>query len=277
MPKKQNPPKWHHYVPVGYLKNFAAGNDFFGFNKIKQKAFPTKPVDVAAEDYFHTDNSRADPTELETRLARQFETPLLRDINCVIRRVRLAKAGLPTNSLVTPAEHLSLAKFAALQYIRTKAVREQMLAEAHKEITAGVTLTAGELAEKAHQNFIEQHLNDDLERFGQTIARHRLVFTTTTALYPYWTSDHPIIPARGKLGPKVDVGGVGLSDPNLELYLPLAWDIMAVFVGQHLQLPYSHLIPDPPEHVAEVNGMLLSQAHKFVFCRRNFSEDLMFQ
>ena len=265
MSQKQNPPKWHHYVPVGYLKNFAVGNNFFGFNKLKQKAFPTRPKDVAAQNDFHTDFRRVDPTELEVRLDRQFESPMLADINRVIGRVRLARAGLPTNPLVTPSEHLSLGKFAALQYIRTRAVREKMLVEAHKEIKPGMVVTAVQLAEKAHQHFIEQHLNDNLEWFGRAIAQHRLAFTTTSALHPYWTSDHPVIPARGKPGTKIDVGGVGLSEPNLELYLPLSWDIMAIFVGPHIQVRYQPVIPAPPEHVAEVNRMLLSQAHEFIF------------
>ena len=114
-------------------------------------------------------------------------------------------------------------------------------------------------------------MDDDLEWFGRAIARHRLAFTTTSAIHPYWVSDHPIIPARGKLGAKIDVGGVGLSDPNLELYLPLSWDIMAIFVGQHIQGRFQRLIFDDPEHVAEINRMLLSQAYEFVFSRNSFT------
>ena len=241
MPNRQRPSTWHHYVPQGYLRNFTTkGGQLHGYNKRTNSKFENaKPRDVAALENFHTDPINRDSQTLEDLLDRRLESPSIRVINSLIARIRLLRAGLKTNApLVSTSEHVQLAKFAALQQIRTNSTRKTMESIAHKYRTANVTLLDEEIAVHAHLRLMKGHIQDDFTFFGGAVARNRLTFLIPPKGSSFWTSDHPTLVGRGTDDERAFWGGVGLNDERLELYFPLSWDIMAVFVGSHIkQLP----------------------------------------
>ncbi|ULH18041.1 DUF4238 domain-containing protein (plasmid) [Deinococcus sp. KNUC1210] len=267
MARQQNDAHWHHYVPIGYLKNFTnMQGTLCGYRKSTNMPFQfAKPRDVAAAEEFHTLPLRPNPVELEKRLDREFERPMIRTINTVLARVRLRQAGLQWGPLFTPEEHLSLAKFAALQLVRSNRMREETQGRALQYITPGVTLEAPEMGKLAHLQLLEKHMDDQFEWFGNTIGRHRLALISTTRSHPFWTSDDPVTVTRGAEGGKVTWGGVGLRDDHLELYLPLSWDVMAIFVGQHLTRRFPDLMHTRSDIVAERNRLTFATAHETVF------------
>ncbi|MEF2279430.1 DUF4238 domain-containing protein [Deinococcus sp. YIM 134068] len=269
MPNRQQPSKWHHYVPSGYLANFTTSmGGLYGYNKRTGRSFQhAKPRDVAAADHFHTDPRREDPLELERRLDREFEAPLLRVINRVLGRVRLERAGLPPHGpLVTADEQFELAKFVALQMVRTQKTRAEMEQVAPKYRTSGMTLNDEDVGRYAHLGLLEQHMQDDFAWFGGTIAQNRLTFLVPLDNQAFWVSDHPTLVGRGTDDGRAFWGGVGLKDERLELYLPLAWDVTAVFVGKHVRrLP--RVIEMRAEQVEQRNLMTFKAADVLVLGR----------
>jgi Protein of unknown function (DUF4238) len=273
MPNGNRPPKRHHYVPQGYLRNFTTPEGWlYGYNKRTGQAFQgATPQNVAAEDYFHTDPRREDPQELERVLDRNFEAPLLRTINAVIAHVRFARTGIfkatPQHS---PEEKYELAIFAALQLLRTNKTRSEMAVVSSRQRTNGMTLTDQELARYAHLELLADHLRDDFQWFASTIARNRLTFLVPPPGFSFWTSDHPVLVGRGTIDGRAFRGGVGLSNQHLELYLPLAWDVTAVFVGNHLD-SVPDLVHMTSEAVNKHNQVTFQEADRLVLGRSAIS------
>ena len=272
----QNPSKRHHYVPKGYLKNFTNEHGHLsGYVKPSLSSFSqAKPKDLAVENNFYTSIFRVNSTEIETRLNREFESPLLLVINQLISQVRLVNAELIDKLIITPDEKRALAKFAVLQLVRSKHMRDSVLASAPKYITSGMTLDAATLGKEGHLRVLEEHMNDGFRRLSDILLCHRISFLTTTRLHPYWTSDDPVTLTRAVTNGKVGWGGVGLVDKNLELYLPLSWDIMLVFAGPYIGRPIPYVTKTSPEEVNERNRLIFSAAHKYAFSPRPITSPL---
>lgn len=261
MPNGHHPPFRHHYVPRSYLRHFTdAQGTLHGYSMPTNKSFTTTPKKAAYEEYFYTDLHEDEASSLEEELQR-FEGPFASVHKSILATVERSTRQLPP--VITPAKKLHLAQFAALQLIRTKKTRDQMQAHAATTRTPGMTLTNEDVARGSHIGMIRTHLHSDLQVFAQAIARHRLVFLTAPPGEVFWTSDHPVTPARGLENGRVSLGG-GLGNDELELYLPLSSHVMAVFVGDHVgSLPPTYLLKS--YQVAERNRMTRANAHKMLY------------
>lgn len=239
-------------MPVGYLKNFTSeGGTLYGYDKYKGRTFSlAKPKSVAFAWDFHTVPHPDDPAILERRLGRQFEAPALRLIKELTGRVREKAAGQLAGPIASLDNRRELARFAGLQLMRTKKQRDLMLQETKEHRFHGVTMPDEELARLAHLRLLEVYMADDFDIFVQLIGRHRLMFLSASKSKPFWITDHPVVVTRGGAGTKVDFGGIGLIEENLELHLPLTSDVMAVFVGAHIRRGV-------PEHMPVASGRKL--------------------
>jgi hypothetical protein len=220
-----------------YLKNFATEQGMLhGYTKRTNRIIPlAKPRDIAAEMDFHTDLDEETQAKLESKLAHNFEGPLSRTICLALSRIRSNTVDSSSRQIISQQEKLDLAKFAALQLVRTKKIRDEMFDQAKNYRTPLMTLSDIELARAAHIMLINRHIDDNFNWFGQAIARHRICFQIAPQGQYFWTNDNPVFLGRGTDDGKAFWKGVGLKDDRLELYLPLSSDITAVFVGKHIR------------------------------------------
>lgn len=270
MAKPPNPPKKHHYVPQGYLRNFTnAEGWFYGYNKLTGKSFsPAAPKTVAYELDFHTDSRRANPQELEHRLDREFESPLLSVIKGVIGRVRLIRGNvLPlTFPLVNADEQRKLAKFASLQLVRTPAMRNKMKERAANYRTEEDSISDEEMARLSHLGLIDTHTQSDFREFVSLIARHRMMFLMTPPQHSFVINDNPVFVGHGTDDGRAFWGNTGLKDERLELHLPLSWDVIAVFFGKHVSTS-SVIYTMDPESVRRRNLLAFEYAEELILGR----------
>lgn len=112
--------KNHHYVPQFLLRQFAepASRTLYAFDKRTLKTFSANPRNVAAENYFYEIETGWGAVTLEPGLA-DLETRAAAILRPVIEAESIAA--------LTPEDRVLLSVFFAVQFTRTRQVRESML------------------------------------------------------------------------------------------------------------------------------------------------------
>lgn len=224
--------KKHHYVPQAHLRRFSiggAGKQVFVFDKLSGRSFPGAIQDAGSENHFNTFEG---PDGLVN-----FES-WFRDVDdrsaALFGRVT-AERGL---GALDAADRRDLADTVALQLLRTRLPRTtiQVVGEQLLGVLSDAGLApdhAGHLTPPTENGARRAMLDALRDRAGFTAA---LVAKLPVLIEPrgvarFWISDHPVVRVNS-----APYGDVGLSSPGVEVYLPLAPDLMLGLLCPSLEL-----------------------------------------
>lgn len=217
-----------HYVPRFLLRQFGNGKkehvhviDKQSGNEFSFSASKKSAISVAAEYGMYDFEFDGNSLTIEPGLA-ELETQSADYVSRIVKEQRLA--------IDDPMERGILARFLAVQMVRTRAVREKQrdildrLREwmekegAPNELFAPDPLVGeGENAAKA---FMAKTICNAPNHYGQALVEKDWLLIATEAKYPFLMGDHPIAmvndvdrPGRGNLGIKCE---------GIQIYLPLS-------------------------------------------------------
>jgi hypothetical protein len=212
-----------HYVPRFVLRRFAAASKdtVHVYDKHRAKTFVAGTGKVAAENGLYDFEFDDENLTLEPGLA-EVEGRAAHHIQQIIKDEYL--------HLSNPLERGELARFLAVQFVRTPAHREmwrdldiRMEAWLRQEgmsddfFAVDPRLGSRESAERA---FIARSLIGAPEQFGPAFTAKDWVLMRADGENPYLIGDHPIVMhnSRGR-GPR---GNLGLTVLGIEIYFPLS-------------------------------------------------------
>lgn len=217
--------KIQHYVPQFLLRNFGNGkkNQVWVYDKSSNRSFPSNTKNIASENQFYDFDYQGQPLTIESWLS-ELEGHAKSVINTILEADSL--------STLTAEQKQVLASFLAVQLTRTKAFREQwnafprMLGEHFKK--HGEQVARESLAEDLLREIPE---NDSKEQTARMVfnapsaySAHFLdkdwVLAATSLKHPFLLSDNPL--TRQNMIDRPHRGNLGLTNPGIEIYLPLS-------------------------------------------------------
>jgi hypothetical protein len=217
--------KIQHYVPRFYLRNFSKkdGKQYIVncFDKIESKQFVENVDQIASEKYFY-DIDRETEQLVEKELSKNEE-----ELNCVYNKLISKKSLYCLNW----KEKESLARFAAIQDIRTREMREtikgignelkKFLSEkpTSEELERQLKEVATEqTARRVHLKILIETLLGE-NHLVEMFLSLKWVLSDNNTKMPLWTSDHPV----NRFNPmkQSPLGNLGLLSKGIEISFPL--------------------------------------------------------
>ena len=214
-----------HYVPRFILRNFLFDREkeqVAVYDKHDDRIFQTSIKNIMAEREFHDFSFEEFIVSFESVISR-IEDAVLPVYNKVVAERRL------TN---TPEEKALLAFLIAFQFVRTKSHRD--LAKGLEEDLAKHLESMGQSIENIEgwkpstENDEKQgHLRDirkNVGEFAKMIALKDFLLSKPSEGRSFYLGDTPVCLSNQRdFGP---YGNIGLMVPGIEIYLPLASDLM---------------------------------------------------
>lgn len=283
----QRPPRLQHYVPQFLLRRFArADGNVWAYDTVQRKMFCAAPKGLAAEGYFYGPNTaRATPqsTAIETWLANEVEAPGAEAIAALISRAKLS--GQQTAAFFrfvaaqmqrTPTMLQRAADCAAPVFQESaermmkydQGFRQKVVAKVH-----GTGATEADLAEFVRmldeatftvtptREFAIANALSIMDLVVGQLAKMRWEFVEVPVTDgDLIIGDHPITLADVR-GEDHWAGPLGLTNPHIELALPLSSRVVAL---AHWDGPicYGELAPGT---AASLNERTLSQIKRFAY------------
>lgn len=284
--------KKQHYVPQLLLRRFADENErLFVYNMAADKAFPSTVKDTGHQNHFLSVpalDGDDGPGAYYERLFQKYEGPAMGAIRDV--EAALASGVL---KVVGDTQREALARFIAVQYVRTPAAREQslQLEELMKRVLAQ------EIAKRNELDTTDPSIASAIEKFARTdpeneaalhaermlrpdfidelaamFSGHVWLLGVNNTPAPLYVADHPVAvhghverPGRG-LGP----GSYGA-----EVIVPLASKLqLSLFERKFIQdeippleqLDGSVYAELTPENVEFQRSLQVQAAQQFIYC-----------
>lgn len=287
-------PKVQHYVPRFLLRNFGTGkkDKLFAFDKQSDRSFPTNVKNVAAESRFYNFDLEEHEFTIEPGLERieSIAKPVIKSI--------LDADSLGKQSVQDKA---SMSIFLAVQFIRTKWLREQFR-EMPKQLEASLRRKHGadvdlsgiaDYIRVPDDNELALHIfsfiQNHSQEFAHAFASKIWVLVATDSRHPFVIGDHPIgLQNHVDMGP---CGNLGLDVKGIEIYFPLSpkralamWcpslvDGLRQSAQAHGSMGDPHEILRAiesgapiqyfPENVMNFNSLQIAHAERFVFSSAN--------
>ncbi len=219
-------PKLHHYVPRFLLRRFGTGkkDHVHVFDKRKGSVFKRAANKLAAENGLYDFEFHGYPLTIEPSLA-----DLENRAACHIRRIVDVRRLHPMD----PMERGELARFFAVQLVRTRAFLETMRhlgssteAWLRKEgasddfFAPDLAIGSGENAERASMARMICNAPKD---FAPAIVGKDWVLLQTDRKHPYLIGDNPL--TMHNMIDHSPRGSLGLMVEGIEIYFPLAPDL----------------------------------------------------
>lgn len=225
-----------HYIPQFLLKGFGTGkkDKIHCFDKQTGKSFETSVRNIAAQRRFYDFTTESGPGSFEQNLSR-METkiaPLIREL--------VSKRSLAN---LEPEQRAGLAIFMHLQMHRTPGARQRLvefrsgfadclrnqlgldddaIEEALGPVPDGEQLTALSLATMLRS--LQKH------SLAYIVDKHWLIKTTEPKT-PFLLGDSPVVMNNSMF---FNAGGLGLTVPGIEIYLPLSSTVtLAIWSREH--------------------------------------------
>ena len=212
-----------HYVPRFVLRRFAAASrdTVHVYDKHTGKSFIAGTGKVAAENGLYDFEFDGEDLTLEPGLA-GIEGTAAQHIQEILKDERL--------HLLNPLERGELARFFAVQFVRTPAHREMwreldtrmeawLRQEGMREDFFAVDPRLGS-RENAERAFIARSLTRAPQTFGSAFTAKDWVLMRTDVASPYFIGDHPLVMHNSRdHGPR---GNLGLNVVGIEMYFPLS-------------------------------------------------------
>jgi hypothetical protein len=219
-------PKLHHYVPRFLLRRFGTGkkDHVHVFDKHKDSVFTRAANKLAAENGLYDFEYQGYPLTIEPSLA-GLESRAANHIRRIVDERQLHP--------MDPVERGELARFFAVQLVRTRAFLEMMRhlglsmeTWLRKEGAPDVffapdpVIGSGENAERASMARMIVNAPKD---FGRAIVEKDWVLLQTDRKHPYLIGDNPL--TMYNMIDHNPRGSLGLMVEGIEIYFPLAPDL----------------------------------------------------
>lgn len=217
--------KIQHFVPQFLLRGFSNGkkDQIWVYDKSSNRSFPSNIKNVASESRFYDFEHEGEQLSIE---------PWLSELEG--RAKSVISTILEADSLVTllAEQKYILASFLAVQHTRTKTFREQWksLPKLLKEQLEknGDQIAPGSQVEELIRDLPENTSKEQTARFvlsaPATYATHFLdkdwALAATSRKHPFLLSDNPV--TRQNMVDRPLRGNLGLTNPGIEIYLPLS-------------------------------------------------------
>lgn len=210
-------PKKHHYVPQSALKRFSVdgrGKQVWVFDKRERRAYLSSIRNAGAENYFYA-------TELAgERLV--FEG-LFENIDAVGPEVLDEIAANRSVTNVVPPKRAVLAALVAVQLLRVKLVRTtlQAIPQQLKDALRGFGIAAADVPsvseEGARRSSLRQ-LIDLAPAVARALEQKDLILVEPEDPEErFLIGDNPVVMYNS-----LPYGNIGLTEPGVEIYLPLS-------------------------------------------------------
>lgn len=300
--------KKQHFVPRFYLKAWCRPNT----NQIQiydVKTDVTRPAnveDVASERYFYdielTDlfteetineltsqgKIKADRAQaVEKALSSIVEAPFSLILNDILSRVMKATPWIVNNCVfIHPQERIEFAKYLAIQMIRTKEVRQDIIHSSERIVqklkSMGVPDETAEkyaVTKKGARRIQNRMLMNDTQLLKAAGMFNSLtwVLGINRTGKKFYTSDNPI----GRRGHKKSVpkfiSNVGLNSPGVEVFFPLSPDVILIMSDgryhTHMLEKENRYVEINKEPIVDYyNSILVMQAERSVIsCDGDFA------
>lgn len=225
--------KKQHYVPRFYLKGFCINgteDQLFLYDKESMKFTKTNIMNVAHENFFY------DITEeqiIEKTLS-LFESRF----NIALKKV-IEKESLDE---LTNEDKDVLAKFIAVQYLRTKEVRVDLkqTAEAVLNLVGKSNIPnfkEGDV-EVVESSLTGVHLKiifESFNYFSELFKDKKWILNVNNSSTPYWTSDNPCA-VHNDLEPEPFRSNLGIDSKGFQLYFPLSSKLLLVLIDKKMKV-----------------------------------------
>lgn len=204
-----------HYVPKLYLRNFTHINKkecLYSFDKIKVDSYPSNIKNICQEKEFY-DELESKFAVIESRCSNTFKS-LINEKNHLF--------------LENPANRGLISIFMAIQYLRTKEIRETLHNQL-LEIKSHLDKDPRPLNPKLEKEFTEQEKEEATKschlklvemypELANILAKKKWILLINSTKIPFWTSDHPLVRFNPFFNPN---GNLGLKSTGIKIYFPL--------------------------------------------------------
>jgi hypothetical protein len=287
--------KKQHFVPKLLLRQFADAEErLFAYDMADDRSFPTTVDDAGHQNHFLTitelDGADGPGAHFES-FFQQYEDPAkaaIRDIESAISSGVLAA--------ISPSQREVLARFIALQYLRTPETRERAIQAS--EVSTRVIVTAFaesngfDIADDGVQASIDsistvplgkhavRHGEDLLrsefvEELGKILARHVWVLNLNRTTAPFYIADNPVTlyPHVARPG-----RGIGLRSYGVEVSLPLSSTLQLSLVERRYVRDRNPTLESSDgcllralslENVVHLRALQVGNARRFIYCARD--------
>lgn len=276
--------KKQHYVPRLHLRSFTYdGLRLFVYDTFSGRSYGTNVADAASANYFNdapldpetSQPGDRDPLQRLEHYLSQIEGTAATAIDLLIR-------GIELNGRIDPSVRPDVARFLAVQVLRTQEARvgaaqiwEQLKEALHGEHLAPSFeewLAPGDRPDGAAITRARLLLDTStVERIGETLLGHIWLVGLNDTGTPLWTSDHLFV-RRAHLHDLV-VGFSGLASPGIEIEFPLSPTMVLILAERTVHKAFAaydgrtmKLIPD---NIVYLNSQQAVQCYQFVYAPTN--------
>jgi hypothetical protein len=217
--------KVQHYVPQFLMRNFGNGkkDQVWVYDKSANRSFPSNTKNLASENRFYDFEYQGQPLSIE---------PWLSELEGRAKLVVSTILDSDSLSSLSDEQKNTLASFLAVQLTRTKTFREEwnafprLLRERLDH--NGDQIAPGSQAEELLRDISESDSKEQTARIvfssPSIYADHFLskdwALAATSRQHPFLLSDNPI--TRQNMIERAHRGNLGLTNPGIEIYLPLS-------------------------------------------------------
>ena len=222
-------PKKQHYVPQFILKNFAYGKNeqIWVFDKRNGKRFCSSIKDSACENYFYETSDDIPDVGMEEKLSQ------IEGANSKIFRKIISEESLEN---LSSTEHKFLCLFTAIQFLRTKTIREEIKTTNDLLVAwfenDGISIDNVENLEKMTVEDISNAHVHCLNSEAIKLLPHFLDKTLSLVKAPkgsrFFISDNPI--TRRNHFPIEHRGNNGVASEGIEIHFPISFNLCLVFL-----------------------------------------------
>lgn len=212
--------KIQHYVPQFVLKHFCPDKkpQIYAFDKEKEKVIRTNIKNVASESGFYNFDTGDEQHSIEPMLT-MLETEASHVIKKIIKEKSLAE--------VSPEERFVLSTFIAVQFLRTKNVRNNIelmnkaMEEKLKAMGANPDEVEGfKVMDEEDVKKLSLGLVLDAGDFVPHLHSKTWILFKTTKSHPFYIGDNPVTLQNFQdTGP---YGSLGLAVKGIEIYFPIS-------------------------------------------------------
>jgi hypothetical protein len=291
--------KKQHFVPQLLLRQFARANEhLYTYDKAGNRSFPTSVRDSGHQNHFLSMpalDGNDGPGAYFERLFQTFEGPAM----TALRQVSAAIAA-GARVVIGPQERKALARFIAIQYLRTPAARDTMA-------QAGGLIARSLAEEIARRNdfdisdpeiarvidaFAAEQVGDPVEMHAEQLRDPAFIEDVATRLSGHvwllgtnrtgkllYVADHPVTLHGHAARPG---RGLGLVTYGVEVMLPLSSTLqLSLYERRFVRTDVPHLEPQDgtiafemdEDNVLFARTAQVAAARQFVYCEADDFED----